>query len=126
MKYLIITLLVAFCINAQAVEPHSPQFKCLSAESTEATYILLGNAFVQIHDLDWSKEIYLATANEYTSGSYQNNELYLIQSSTSTEIVAKMAARDDAILILTGENHLLLKDGYDVTEYSCKRQAYVD
>jgi hypothetical protein len=54
-----------------AQEAHSPQYKCqLDSDNTIVKYILVGNKFPQIPDLDFSNEVIFVEAQEYASSNY--------------------------------------------------------
>lgn len=125
MKYIFFALFFITSVKVMANETHSPQFKCEQAGG-ETVYILMGNEFPQIPDLDWSHEIYLASGEQYFNGSFRNNELYTIARTDSRKIIAINKSKPEQLIILDNSNALTTKDGDEVKVYSCIKQGYVD
>ena len=124
MRFFLILIFWLIATCAWANESHSPRYKC-QFKNQEDIFVLIGNKFPQIPDLDWSHEIYLATAQEYLDGSYRNNELYTISQSTRTEITAINLSKPEQILVLS-ELSLQVREGETLKSYRCKYQSFAD
>lgn len=62
-KLFLLVALGLISIAAKSNEMHTPQYKCTSAIGGDL-YIMVGNDFPQIPDLDWSNEIKISTPSQ--------------------------------------------------------------
>lgn len=83
----LISLLIANASSAQ--EMHSPWLVCES--KAETMYLLKGNSFPQIPDLDWSHEVAFVTKNEYQTG-FDKKKVYQI-SNEETDLLLKTSPK---------------------------------
>jgi hypothetical protein len=91
MKLIVITFLLTLSINAFSQEERSPRFSCTENESGEEYYVLVGNSFPQIPNLDYSSQLQLVEKKYYNDGSSSLYDIFTIKvqtdSSFETEIL---------------------------------------
>jgi hypothetical protein len=64
---IILAILIAICgMQAHAIDSHGPQYKCINTQDQEdIKYLLMGKIYPPVDGLDFSKEVFLATEEEY-------------------------------------------------------------
>lgn len=64
---IILAILIAICgVQAHAIDSHGPQYKCINTHNQEdVKYLLMGKIHPPVDGLDFSKEVFLATEEEY-------------------------------------------------------------
>lgn len=125
MKKLIGFIFLLSTLSAFAQETHSPQFECHEASSPDQKkYLMLGNEFPQIPELDWSHEAYFADKEKYPSGQYKLTSLYIIGESDAASLTAVNPNDTTQYLVLSGETSLFVYNAEGVTSYSCVPLRY--
>lgn len=120
MKKLIGLLVLISTTSAFAQETHSPQFECHQSQSPETKkYLMLGNEFPQIPEIDWSHEAYFADKDKYPSGEYKQSVLYIIGESDEASLTAVNPSDTTQYLVLSGETSLFVYNSEGVTSYNC-------
>jgi hypothetical protein len=92
MKFLLTALLLTISINSFSQEERSPRFSCTETESGEKYFVLVGNEFPQIPDLDYSSQLQLVEQKYYFDGTAALYDIFTIKSisknSFETEVMS--------------------------------------
>lgn len=87
MKFVLGTLLMAISIVAfsqEMKEMRSPKFTCTENESKAEYYVLVGNAFPEIQNLDYSTQLQLVESKYYYDGTASMEDIFTIKNIADT------------------------------------------
>ena len=114
MKKFIILSSFLLCLSAWSQETHSPQYKCTNIEDEEVKYVLIGNSFPQIPDLDYSHEVILADKDEY-AGQTSPDFTYEFKVMPSENGFLTHKNEIDFGADQKAHSYLILNESYDLT-----------
>lgn len=80
MKFILTALLLTLSISAFSQEERSPRFSCTENDSGEEYYVLVGNKFPQIPNLDYSSQLQLIEQKYYNDGTAYLYDIFTIKS----------------------------------------------
>lgn len=128
MKFVLGTLLMAISIvtfSQEMKEMRSPKFKCSENESKAEYYVLVGNAFPQIPDLDYSTQLQLVESKYYYDGTASMEDIFTIKNITDnhfeTEVLdLKMEGIDLGKISLKMTNDGKLKQTFVMSEVNAQ------
>ncbi len=84
MKLLFTAILLTLSINSFSQEMRSPKFTCTENDSGAEYFVLVGNQFPQIPNLDYSSELQLVESKYYYDGTASMDDIFTIKNITDT------------------------------------------
>jgi hypothetical protein len=84
MKLLITAILLTLSMNSFSQEERSPKYSCTENETGELYYVLIGNKFPQIQDIDYSSQLQLVEQKYYEDATAYLHDIFTIKNSTDS------------------------------------------